>query len=101
MATENLMADFLREIRDIANFARRREEKARINREIRSPEGKGAEDQLSDIAPERGAFITEHDAKSSTYDAESTRKSQSIHEDRDNGGMYTIIPLLLPILLCM
>ena len=93
VATENLMADFLREIREIAIFARRREEKARANREIKSlepKEPKGYDDRLPDITvvlPERGAFLTDHDGRSSALDTESAQQNQSARDDRDNGCM--------------
>ena len=88
VATENLMADFLREIHDIAASARRSEEKARVHRENK-PDSSTKDERLPDITvvlPERGAFITDNDGKSSMHDAESTHQSQSGHDDRDNGG---------------
>jgi vacuole morphology and inheritance protein 14 len=90
VATENLMADFLREIRDIAVFALRSEEKARINGETKSlepREPKRPDDRLSNLTvvlPERGAFITDHDG---TLGHDPMRPTRSIHEDRDNGCM--------------
>lgn len=62
-ATENLLADFLREMRDIAIVQKRSEEKARHVREVEAYEqARKADDSLPDITmthPERAAFLPE------------------------------------------
>ncbi|KAH8118697.1 ARM repeat-containing protein [Phellopilus nigrolimitatus] len=73
VATENLLADFLRELRSIASVQKRSEEKARIMRETDAYEqGRRPDDKLPDITmthPERAAFLPE--GEGFTHDGES------------------------------
>ncbi|KAI0650504.1 ARM repeat-containing protein [Trametes meyenii] len=66
VATEGLLADFLREIRDVTVVQRRQEEQIRVKRESTVTEGprRIESEKLPEITmdhPERGAFIAEHD----------------------------------------
>ncbi|KAI0677307.1 ARM repeat-containing protein [Trametes maxima] len=66
VATEGLLADFLREIRDVTVVQRRQEEQVRVKRETTVTESSRRVDgeKLPEITmdhPERGAFIPEHD----------------------------------------
>ncbi|KAI0638415.1 ARM repeat-containing protein [Trametes polyzona] len=68
VATEGLLADFLREIRDVTMVQKRQEEQARAKREAAMAESSrrndGDRDKLPDITldhSERAAFIPEHD----------------------------------------
>ncbi|KAJ7639166.1 vacuolar protein 14 C-terminal Fig4p binding-domain-containing protein [Roridomyces roridus] len=82
VATETLLADFVREIRDISVVRKRTEEKARSHRDtssVRRSES-GADDRLPDISldhSERAVFIAEND-DSSTYGDESAVKEDPL-----------------------
>jgi vacuole morphology and inheritance protein 14 len=66
VATEAILAEFLREIRDVTLVRRRFEEQAKARKEkeiveqTRRPEN--AQSKLLDIPPERAVFIPENDA---------------------------------------
>lgn len=96
MATETLLADFLREIRDVSDVRRRNEERAKFKREkeqsepIRRPTAES--EKLPDITlshPERAAFLQDHDsAVSDQEDVFSHRDEvKSDIDQRDSGGM--------------
>ncbi|EJD01507.1 ARM repeat-containing protein [Fomitiporia mediterranea MF3/22] len=65
VATENLLAEFLREMKEIAEVKKKTEEKVRHPREAETYElGRRADDRLPDITmthPERAAFLPEGD----------------------------------------
>ncbi|THH12251.1 hypothetical protein EW145_g93 [Phellinidium pouzarii] len=75
VATENLLADFLRELRTIAGVQKRTEDKARLLREADAYElGRRPDDKLPDITmthPERAAFLPEGEGFVQTHDGES------------------------------
>lgn len=77
-ATENLLADFLRELRDIAIVQKRAEEKARHMRELEAYEqARKADDRLPDITmthPERAAFLPEGEANTADSSADADVK---------------------------
>lgn len=100
VATENLLADFLREVRDVAIVQRHRDDGAKMHRDLdqyeqnRRPEAE--RDKLPDITmihPERAAFISEDDGKLSVYDGDSIVKEDGTSEVdyRDTGGR-AIVP---------
>jgi len=102
LATENLMADFLKEIRDISELNTRRE--ARKKRDpVKGTQGRiratESDEQLPNITveyPEHGgAFISDHDEASSLADGESVHQSQGAHDEHDLGGklLYLLISL--------
>lgn len=95
MATEILLADFLREIRDVSNVRRKHEEQAKIKKDkelsepIRRPDPD--KEKLPDITlshPERAAFLQEDDAVFSDTEGEPSVKDEirSDADHRDNGG---------------
>ena len=92
MATETLLADFLREIRDVSIVRRRHEEhtKTKKDKEQSEPNRRPDTDKLPDITlshPERAAFLQENGAVLS--DTEDTGFKDEIKTDvdqRDNGG---------------
>ena len=73
-ATENLLADFLREMRDIAIVQKRSEDKARHIRDMEAYEqARKADDTLPDITmthPERAAFLPEGESSTGETVAE-------------------------------
>lgn len=97
MATENLMADFLREIRDVSVLSHRRERRRKRDAakaaetshhgRLRETE---SDDNLPDITvihtEKGGAFIPDHDGASSFADGESTHQSLSTYDEQDLGG---------------
>ncbi|TDL29855.1 ARM repeat-containing protein [Rickenella mellea] len=94
VATENLLADFLREIRDVAIVQKKAEEKAKLDRDVGRYDQKNNlleidKDGLPDITmahPERAAFIAEDDGKLSSHDAESMAREEASELDyRDTG----------------
>jgi vacuole morphology and inheritance protein 14 len=91
IATENLLADFLREIRDVSVVQKRYEEQIRLKREAEIMETIRRDpkrEELPDItaAPaERAAFIPENDVDYS-HDIESTHRDEATPETRDTGG---------------
>ena len=95
VATENLMADFLREIRGIATANRQRREKERKARERNeSPDGSKDvnllnHDQSPSISasPERGSFMAAFDGQVVLNDEEPIHPSRRTDDNRD-GGMY-------------
>ncbi|KZP20135.1 ARM repeat-containing protein [Athelia psychrophila] len=95
VATETLLADFLREIRDVSDVRRRNEERAKFKREkeqsepIRRPTAES--EKLPDITlshPERAAFLQDHDGAVSDHeDAFSHRDEvKSDIDQRDSGA---------------
>jgi vacuole morphology and inheritance protein 14 len=98
VATENILADFLREIRDVCNVRRRSEEHSRSQQvpTTDSPEsmrrndnGKEGE-KLPEIAfpqtEERAVFIAENDSDSITNVEQEKEDHVSDAEYRDTGG---------------
>ncbi|KAI5120665.1 hypothetical protein M0805_006954 [Coniferiporia weirii] len=75
IATENLLADFLREMRSIAMVQKRTEDKAKLTREADAYEqGRRPDDKLPDITmthPERAAFLPEGEGFMQSHDGES------------------------------
>lgn len=87
VATENLLADFLREMRDIAFVQRRAEEKARLAREAELDRHDGEKEKLPDITmshPERAAFLPEDDGFLGRHDSDIVPDA----EHRDTGGLF-------------
>lgn len=88
VATENLLADVLKELKVIASLKKRAEEKAKLAREAEQVRRSEAEkDALPDITmshPERAAFIPEGDGFLPPYDGD----SQAEHDPRDVGSTY-------------
>lgn len=93
MATETLLADFLREIRDVSIVRRRNEEHAKTKKDkeqfepIRRPDA----DKLPDITlshPERAAFLQENDSNLSDSEEDAGFKDEIKAEldHRDNSG---------------
>lgn len=108
MATETLLADFLREIRDVSDVRRRNEERAKFKREkeqsepIRRPTADS--EKLPDITlthSERGAFLLDHDGTVSDHeDAFSHRDEvKSEVDQRDSGGIVVYCRINLPVLI--
>ncbi|KAI0776216.1 ARM repeat-containing protein [Trametes elegans] len=92
VATESLLADFLREIRDVTIVQKRQEEQARAKREAAAAESSRRMDsdreKLPDITmdhSERGAFIPEHDDIFDN-DLENIDEGHEDQEVRDTGA---------------
>lgn len=92
VATESLLADFLREIRDVTSVQKRQEEQAKVKREATLAESSRRNDadreRLPDITmdhSERGAFIPEHDDVFDN-DLENHDDGQDEQEVRETGG---------------
>ncbi|KAI0920953.1 hypothetical protein AcW2_006075 [Taiwanofungus camphoratus] len=92
VATENILADFLREIRDVTTVQRRNEEQLKLKREAAVEQNRHAEtekERLPDITmanSERGTFIPEDD--NGAFDDSSLAspdEKQSEHDGRDAG----------------
>lgn len=85
MATENLLADFLREIRDVSVVRRRHEEQTKTSRVADLVKEKVPDITLSHS--ERAAFIPENDSDS-FQDGDSLLKDDHVSEvgHRDTGG---------------
>lgn len=92
VATENILADFLREIRDVTIVQRRNEEQLKLKREAAVEQNRHAEtekERLPDITmanSERGTFIPEDD--NGAFDDSSLAspdEKQSEHDGRDAG----------------
>jgi len=98
VSTENLLAEFLREVRDIAIAQRRREEKLKQQKESQANSEKGVDSRAQDaekerlpditmVVPERGGFINGDD--SSVHDTEHGGTDPGDDHDpqeRDTGG---------------
>ncbi|KAJ8468744.1 hypothetical protein ONZ51_g9455 [Trametes cubensis] len=111
VATESLLADFLREIRDVTIVQRRQEEQAKAKREAMVAESSRRQDsereKLPEITmdhPERAVFIPEHD---DVFDNDLESHDER-HEDqaiRDTGawvpgqGVRIDYPAIVEILL--
>ena len=99
IATENLLADFLREIRDVTLVQRHHEDQLKANRAAEADSAArgadGDKEKVPDItmvAPERAAFVPEFDEES-VDDASVTHfdeKEGDINE-RDLGGKQSRI----------
>lgn len=88
-ATKNLLAGFLKEMRDIAMVQKRADERARLAKETdQSEQGRRYDadrEKLPDITmshPERAAFLPEDDGLMSSYD-----ESVPDTEIKDVGGI--------------
>jgi vacuole morphology and inheritance protein 14 len=93
VATEILLADFLREIRDVSIVRKRNEEHAKTkkDKEQSEPIRRADADKLPDITlshPERAAFLQENGAALSDSEEESGFRDEIKAEvdNRDNGG---------------
>jgi vacuole morphology and inheritance protein 14 len=93
VATETLLADFLREIRDVSIVRRRNEEhaKTKTDKEQSEPIRRPDADKLPDITmshPERAAFLQENDSNLSDSEEDAGFKDEIKAEldHRDNGG---------------
>ncbi|KAJ7437789.1 vacuolar protein 14 C-terminal Fig4p binding-domain-containing protein [Mycena galericulata] len=92
VATETLLADFVREIRDVSVVRKRSEEKARSQRDSSSVRRSDIEgdDRLSDYHsehPERAAFIAENDDQSNDGDESALKDDLPPDVDhRDTGA---------------
>jgi hypothetical protein len=95
VATENLLADFLREVREVAYLQKRREEKVKAQRYAKQEQRehrdtdppKEALPEITMVVPDRAAFIPDNDGQSSLHDGESFReKEPAAEDDRDTGG---------------
>lgn len=113
VATENLLADFLREIREIAKVQQQRDEAIRVSKWKQQQQqqqalyrqgSKGTLDNDVDggkekSITEKGAFIPEGDEKESMLDGESIVLREGIGgvgeegHDRDTGGKSCLSPL--------
>lgn len=98
IATENLLADFLREIRDVTLVQRHHEDQLKAKRAIEAETAArgadGDKEKLPDItmaAPERAAFVPEYDEESidDTSTTPPDEKEGDIDE-RDLGGRVYI-----------
>ena len=102
IATENLLAEFLREIRDITLVQRHHEEDQRAKREAEQAEQQAKrseadnKEKLPDITmahTERATFIPEHDDASS-FDNDSSdeplEEKEPEPESRDLGSMFVL-----------
>ncbi|KAK7062044.1 heat repeat-containing protein [Favolaschia claudopus] len=92
VATETLLADFVREIRDVSIVRRRAEEQAKSMRDsssVRHSDAGAGDDRLGEFSvdhSERSAFITDNDDHS-LYGDESALKEDAHTEDyRDTGA---------------
>lgn len=92
MATEGLLADFLREIREVTIVQRRHEEQLRAKREATVTEAsrraEAEKDKLPDITMdhhERATFIPENDDVFDN-DLDTPEDKQEDQELRDSGG---------------
>ncbi|KAI0353073.1 ARM repeat-containing protein [Trametes cingulata] len=92
VATESLLAEFLREIRHVTMVQKRQEEQARARREATITESSrradGDREKLPEITmdhPERGAFISEHDDVFDN-DLEDSSDRHDDQETRDTGA---------------
>jgi vacuole morphology and inheritance protein 14 len=101
VSTENLLAEFLREVRDIAIAQKRREEKLKgQQKESLANSEKGADGRMQDpekeklpditvVVPEKGNFITGDDASAhDTEHGETDTGDDHDPQDRDTGGMW-------------
>jgi vacuole morphology and inheritance protein 14 len=92
VATETLLADFVREIRDVSVVTKRQEEKAKSKRDSSSIRHSdlGGEDRLPDFSvdhSERAAFIAENDDHSAYGDESALKDDAPTDVDyRDTGG---------------
>lgn len=96
IATENLLADFLREIRDVTLVQRHHEDQLKAKRAIEAETAArgvdGDKEKLPDItmvAPERAAFVPEYDEES--VDDTSTMppdEKEGDIDERDLGGRF-------------
>lgn len=94
IATENLLADFLHEIRDVSLVQKRLDEHGKFRRETESPEAMRRSDYDREKFPEialspneRAAFIPESEADS-VHDGTSTHREEveSEKDYREGGG---------------
>ena len=92
VATESLLADFLREIREVTLVQKRTEEQSKAKRETASTEQLRRTDtekeKLPDITldhAERAPFLVENDEVFDN-DLETTEEKQEEQESRDTGG---------------
>lgn len=93
MATEGLLAGFLREIKDVTAVRKRHEEQAKAKREATATESSSRRndterERLPDITmdhSERGAFIAEHDDVFDN-DLENQEDGREEQEIRETGG---------------
>jgi vacuole morphology and inheritance protein 14 len=79
VATEAILSDFLREIRDITVVSKRREQQANLKRSIEEI------DRLQENQSERAEFSTE--PEESDQEASYPEDASSEVEDHDIGGM--------------
>jgi len=93
VATETLLAEFLREIRDVSIVRKRNEEQARAkkDKEQSEPTRRPDAEKLPDITlshPERAAFLQEDDDTVSDTEEQTGFKDEIKAEvdHRDNGG---------------
>ncbi|KAJ7087383.1 vacuolar protein 14 C-terminal Fig4p binding-domain-containing protein [Mycena crocata] len=92
VATETLLADFVREIRDVSIVRKRAEEKARSKRDSSSilRSDTGGDDRLPDFSvdqSERSAFIAENDDQSNYGDESALKDEAATDVDyRDTGA---------------
>ncbi|EPQ59169.1 ARM repeat-containing protein [Gloeophyllum trabeum ATCC 11539] len=93
--TENVLADFLREIRDVTLVRKRNEEQARLKQKADAAESKsqndGEKNSSSDITPthtEKAMFISEREDSIAGYDSDEATKEDlgSTSELRDTGA---------------
>src|SRR5258708_3173347 len=99
VATENLMADFLREIRGIAISNRQRREKERkANEQNESSDGSrdvnlpNHDQSLSlSASPERGSFMPAFDGQIVLNDDEPIHSSHRTDDSRDGGALCSFV----------
>lgn len=95
VATETLLADFLREIRDVSIVRRQLDEQAKTKtpaESLRRVHADPAQESLPDLTletSERAVFIGDNDYQSS-HDSEIKEDFTSIADDRDAGGTHVL-----------
>jgi vacuole morphology and inheritance protein 14 len=99
VAAENILADFLREIRQITQVRKRSEEQAKLKREVegteRDPRPKTEEKETLDDSAQT-AFLSDLNSQLPQHDAQSTlRDDRSSEIDlRDVGGVFSRLDCL-------
>lgn len=101
IATENLLGDFLREIRDVTLVQRHHDEEMRAKREAEQAEqqarrGEADKDKLPDITmahSERVSFIPENDDTSS-FDNDSDAPIEEKEPEPDSRDLGSKLPIL-------
>ena len=89
VATETLLAEFLREIKDVTLVRKRHEEQIKTKKSSDVTEQRRSETPL-DLPSERALFISENDGVDHDIDSASRDEFRSETDYRDSGGTTTI-----------